>query len=279
MKLLIAGCGDLGTEVALRALAAGHRVHGLRRRPELLPDGILPIAADLAEPLPELPTDVDTVVLTAAADRSEEAAYRRAYLAGPQRLLAALEDSGAAVRRVLLVSSTAVYGVTDGAWVDEDTPTAPTSATARVIVEAEKALGGRPGTTVLRLAGIYGPGRTRLVEQVRAGRAVVPDPPVHSNRIHRDDAAAAILHLLGDEAPAPLYLGVDDDPAELGAVLDFLADELEVARPPRGPVERRRGGDKRCTNARLRSTGFDFAYPDFRAGYRAVLAGDGSRHP
>lgn len=281
MSWLIAGCGDLGTEVGLRAAAAGHVVHGLRRSAHVLPPAIRPIAGDLNGDLPDLPTDVEVVILTAAADHRDVDAYRRAYVDGPGRVLDALARAGTTPHRVLFVGSTAVYGVTDGAWVDETTPTDPATATGAVLVEAERALWDRrPDAISLRLAGVYGPGRTRLLDQVREGRAVVPDPPVHTNRIHRDDAAGAIVHLVGAvDQPATCYLGVDDDPAERGEVLRFLAEQLGSPPPPTGPDTRGRGGDKRCRNDRLRATGVTFTYPTFREGYRALLDGVGTRHP
>jgi nucleoside-diphosphate-sugar epimerase len=286
VKVLIAGCGDLGTETGLRLAAAGHAVVGLRRRAGLLPAPIVPLAGDLTAQLPALPTDVDAVVFAATAPERSETAYRRTYLEGLQRVLDGLVAVAASPARVLFVSSTAVYGVEDGSWVDETTPTDPRTPTGRVLVEAERALasGPFPGTS-LRLAGIYGPGRTRLLEQVRRGEAALPDRPVHTNRIHRDDAAAAIAHLLDTVLrPAACYVGVDHDPADRGDVLRFLADELGLQPPSRraGDVAgtgRRRGGDKRCRNDRLLATGFRFAYPTYREGYRAVIRGDGVRHP
>jgi nucleoside-diphosphate-sugar epimerase len=281
VRVLIAGCGDLGTEAGLRFAAAGHRVLGLRRTPEKLPDAIEGLPADLGAPLPDLPSDIEVVVYAAAADGRSEDAYRRAYVDGPTHVLDALDRAGAAVARVLFVSSTAVYGVTDGSDVDEDTPTEPTSATGAVLVEAEASLHARRAdATVFRLAGVYGPGRTRLIDQVRDGSAVIPDPPVHTNRIHRDDAAQAIVDLTtAPHAPPGVLLGVDHDPAERGEVLRFLADELGLPHPPSGPDRRSRGGDKRCRNDRLVATGFTFTYPTFREGYRAMLAGRGVRHP
>jgi nucleoside-diphosphate-sugar epimerase len=280
MRVLIAGCGDLGTEAGLRFAAEGHRVLGVRRSPEKLPDDIAGFAADLSEPLPELPDDVEVLVYAAAADGRTEQAYRRAYVDGPRHVLDALDRAGAPLRRVLMVSSTGVYGITDGSEVDEDTPTEPTSASGAVLVEAERGLHDRrPDATVFRLAGVYGPGRTRLIDQVRDGSAVIPDPPVHTNRIHRDDAARAIVQLTtGDTSPPRVLIGVDHDPAERGEVLRFLADELGLPHPPTGGDGRSRGGDKRCRNDRLLATGFRFTYPTFREGYRAMLAGVGTRH-
>lgn len=281
MTVVLAGCGDLGTEVGVRFAATGHRVVGLRRSPQRLPAAISGRAVDLGNEPPELPADTELVVIALTADGRSELAYRSTYLRGLHNLLDGLERAEARPRRILMVSSTAVYDVSDGGTVDENTPAEPSAMNGTVLLEAERALHGRvPGATVLRLAGLYGPGRTRLIEQVRDGTATIPDSPVHTNRIHRDDAAAAIVHLATRRPdPAPVYLGVDDEPAQRAEVLRFLADELGVAHPAVGGAPPSRGGDKRCSNALLRATGFSFTYPTFREGYRAVLAGHGTRHP
>lgn len=286
MTILLAGCGDLGTEAGLRFAAAGHRVVGWRRSPEKLPAAIEGSAADLSTAeLPPVPADTTAVVVAVAADSPTEAAYRAAYVDGLSHVLDALERDGVTPRRVLFVSSTAVYGDADGGWVDEGTMPAPGGFSGRILREAEELLTNRlrgTGTApvVLRLGGIYGPGRTRLIDQVRGGTAVLPADPRYTNRIHRDDAAGAIVHLCTmAEEPAPVYLGVDDDPAELGDVLRFLASELGLEVPPSGSAGEARGGNKRCSNALLRGTGFSLAYPTFREGYRDILAGVGVRHP
>ncbi|MFA9431787.1 SDR family oxidoreductase [Egicoccus sp. AB-alg2] len=281
MKVLVAGCGDLGTEAGLRLQRDGHTVVGLRRTPARLPDGFERLAGDLGGELPPLPADTDAVVFAAAPGERSVAAYRRVYRDGLARVLAGLRAAGAAPARVLFVSSTAVYGVDDGSWVDEDTPTEPTSATGQVLVETERSLldGPFPATT-FRLAGVYGPGRTRLIDQVRSGTATIPAAPAHTNRIHRDDAAEAIVHLLTRvPAPARVYLGVDHAPVERGEVLRWLAEQLGCPAPPVGADRRSRGGDKCCRNDRLVATGFRFTYPTYREGYTAVLAGAGTRHP
>jgi nucleoside-diphosphate-sugar epimerase len=282
VNVLIAGCGDLGTELGLRLAAAGHRVHGLRRRAALLPEPIIGIAADLGGQLPRLPADLDALVYAAAADAGGGvAAYRSAYRDGLAHVLDALAANRAPLDRAVFVSSTAVYGVDDGSEVDETTPAVPATATGRVLLETEALLAERVATaTSLRLAGIYGPGRTRLIDTVRDGTARIPVPAVHANRIHRDDAARALAHLLTAVAqPAACYLGVDHAPVDRGEVLRFLADQLGVAHPPPGGPGRSRGGDKRCRNDALVATGFRFTYPTYREGYTAVLAGDGQRHP
>jgi nucleoside-diphosphate-sugar epimerase len=288
MTVLIAGCGDLGTEAGLRFAAAGHQVVGLRRTPGKLPSEIRGIYADLATELPELPEDVEIVVVAVAADASTEEAYRAAYLNGVKNVLDALERQSLEPRRILFVSSTAVYKDSGGAVVDESTPTEPTRFSGKVLVEAEELLFARTqGTPTqpisLRLGGIYGPGRTRLIDQVRTGQAVIPALPRHTNRVHRDDAAAMIVHLTTmDQVPDPVYVGVDDYPAEMGEVMRFLAAELGCPEPPTaepGDASDAGPGDKRCSNALLRASGFELAFPTFEEGYRALLDGQGVRHP
>ena len=286
MTILLAGCGDLGTEAGLRFAAAGHRVVGWRRSPDKLPPAIEGAAANLSTAeLPPVPADTTAVVIAVAADASTEEAYRSAYLDGVAHVLDALDRDRVTPERVLFVSSTAVYGDAGGGWVDENTTPEPGGFSGRIMREAEELLLKRlhgTGTTpvVLRLGGIYGPGRTRLIDQVRTGAAIIPDQPRYTNRIHRDDAAGAIVHLCTMNAvPSPAYLGVDNDPAELGDVLRFLAAELGLDVPPTDSLGSARGGNKRCSNALLRDTGFSFKYPSFREGYRDILAGVGVRHP
>ncbi|SFE33828.1 Nucleoside-diphosphate-sugar epimerase [Actinopolyspora alba] len=278
MRVLLAGCGDLGTEAGLRFAAAGHRVLGLRRTPDLLPENIGGQAVDLTRERPSVPGDTDIVVIVLTADRRTAEGYRSTYLDGLTNVLDAIDETG--VRpRILFVSSTAVYGDIDGV-VDENTPTAPGSATAEMLVAAEERLHSRfPEAIALRLAGIYGPGRTSLIDRVRDGTATVESTPRYTNRIHRDDAASAIVHLTtAVENPAPVYMGVDHEPVDRARILRFLAEELGTAPPAVRDSAAPGGAGKRCRNDRLLESGFRFTYPDYRAGYRAVLAERGTRH-
>ncbi|MBD8537806.1 NAD-dependent epimerase/dehydratase family protein [Frigoribacterium sp. CFBP 8751] len=285
MTVVLAGCGDLGTEAALRFVSLGHRVLGLRRSADELPTSIEGVSIDLSTTRPTLPADTEVVVVALSAGSRDVDTYRASYVDGLRNVLDALDEAGAVDARVLFVSSTAVYDVDDGSVVDEATPATGASATAEVILEAEALLHARrPDEIVLRLGGIYGPGRERLITQVRDGEARLAEPAgssPHTNRIHRDDAAAAIVHLTTTSGPTDvLYVGVDDEPSRLDDVLTFVADELGVPVPPSAPPRgRQAGGDKRLSNARLRGTGFALTYPTFREGYRAVIAGEGVRHP
>jgi nucleoside-diphosphate-sugar epimerase len=289
MRVLIAGCGDLGTALGCELSAAGDEVFGLRRRPQGLPDAIRPVAADLADPatLRDLP-EVDAVVYAAAADRSTEEAYRRAYVDGVRHLLAAPGIRQHPPGRFVFVSSTAVYAQDGGEWIDEGSPAEATHFRARLLLEGEalvRSLTAPQTTTVVfRLSGIYGPGRTRLIDLVRGGRATYPpgsgDRPGepgrgrYANRIHRDDAAGALAHLLHMPAPEALYLGVDDAPVDLAEVLTFLAVETGAPLPrleeatPGGAPDRT---SKRCSNARLKESGYRLRYPTYREGYAELL--------
>lgn len=272
--VVLAGCGDLGTRVGRRLLDAGHEVLALRRNPNRLPDGIPGAAVDLRHARPELPARTAAVVVALAPDARDQQTYRSIFLDGLANLLEAVRGC-AHVPRVLFVSSISVYGQDDGGWVDEATPAEPSSPTGAVVREAERLLHAElPDAISLRLAGLYGPGRGRLMRKLRAGELAMPTRPRYTNRIHVDDAAAAVVHLLtavGD--PEPLYLGSDHEPADYERLLRFLAAELAVPVPGPGTDETVGSAGKRCSGDRLRATGFRFAYPSYREGYRSLITG------
>jgi nucleoside-diphosphate-sugar epimerase len=277
MKVLVAGCGYVGTELARRLRRSGHEVFGLRRDVTALPAGVVPVAADLERPetLVDLPRGIDHVVFCAGARQSDENAYRSIYVAGLSNLIEALRLAGAPVRRLLFTSSTAVYAQSDGEDVDEDSITAPTHFSGRRLLEAERLLAGSGlHGIVLRLAGIYGPERAGLVARVARGTARYSEPPRFTNRIHRDDCAGAIEHLLFHPDPEPLYVGADEDPADERTVLEWLAAEFGTPAPSPGESPARSDrpmSSKRCRSYRLLRSGYSFAFPSFRAGYRALL--------
>ena len=277
--ILIAGCGYIGTALGSLLADEGHTVWGLRRHPATLPPDIRPFAADLtsSETLQTLPPAVDWVFYSAAPDAHDDVAYRAVYVEGLNNLLHALVREGQHPRRLFLTSSTGVYVQTSGEWVDETTPAEPTEFAGIRLLEGERLLLRGPfPATVLRLGGIYGPDRAGLIEKVRRGEIVGGDEsPIYFNRIHRDDAAGALRHLMMLPHPDPLYLGVDHEPATLAVVLDWLAKALGVPPPRQGessPLRMpRHGSNKRCRNARLIASGYVFRYPTFRNGYTTLL--------
>lgn len=273
-RVLLAGCGDLGSALGRRLAGEGVEVLGLRRDASGVPPPVHALAADLrdreglAGALGSVPPP-DAVVIAVTADERSAEAYRATYLHGTRNLRECLP---APPRRVLFVSSTSVYGQHDGSWVDERSPTAPGRDTGAVLLEAEEAARSFPGVSVcVRFGGIYGPGRTRLLERVRAGAATCPETPRYTNRIHRDDCVRVLHHLLHLAEPAPVYTAVDHDPVERRLLLEWLARRVGAPAPRPGPG--RGGSGKRVRNDRLLASGLHLRYPTFREGYGAIIGG------
>ena len=273
-SILIAGCGDVGCRLGLRLAAAGHQVWGLKRNPSTLPSAIHPLAADLsvADSLTVMSRHYDYVFYTAAAGGFSEARYRAAYYDGVVNLLAALRIKP---KRLLFTSSTSVYGQTNGAWVDETSPAESASFAGSILRQAEQFIWNGPcAATVVRFAGIYGPGRTRLIDSVRNRTAHYVEG-VYGNRIHSDDCAAVLAHIMTLAQPEPLYIGVDDAPVLQSEVLAWLAKRLSVPAPTQteaaDTLESRQRSNKRCRNTRLKASGFNFHYPSYREGYAELL--------
>ncbi|MCY1204994.1 NAD dependent epimerase/dehydratase family protein [compost metagenome] len=277
-SLLIAGCGDVGSRLAQQMLQAGWTVHGLRRQVTALPAGVLPVAGDLEQPAcpPAWPQGpLDYLVYCVAASRHDEAGYRAAYVEGLRHVLGWLAGHGQKPRRLLFVSSSGVYGQRDGEWIDETSPAEAESFSGSVMLEAERiALGSGIPATLVRLTGIYGPGREWLLKQVRMGYRVVSEPPLYANRIHVDDCAGLLVHLLKADADGvaleDCYIGVDDAPAPLHEVVGWLRERMGVTEWVEESTVRR-SGSKRCSNARARALGWAPRYPSYREGYAAIL--------
>lgn len=275
-RVLLAGCGDLGVRVARLLVARGDMVFALRRRPPArAADNVHWLAADLTDPasLDRLPPGMTQLVYLPTPDRRDAAAYRAVFVDGLRTVLAAPALAG--LQRTLLVSSSAVYGECEDAVTDEDTPPAPQAFNGEVLLEAERWLAAqRVPSVVLRLAGLYGPERMQLLQRLRAGAVQAPRAIVHwANRIHVDDAARAVAHLLALPTPRSLYLGVDDTPLPLHVLYDRLAELVGVPLPVEG-VAPAGVGSKRLSNARLRASGWRPQWPDAREGYAALIRAD-----
>jgi len=259
-------------------LARGWQVSGLRRSVAQLPEGVVPIAADLSNPTipaawPEQAPDY--LVYCVAASQHDEAGYEAAYVQGLRHVQRWLAERGQRPRRLLFVSSSSVFGQKGGEWVDEQSATEPDGYSGRIMLEAERlALSGAVPASVVRLTGIYGPGREWLLRQVRQGYRVAEQPPLYGNRIHVDDAASLLAFLLQCDSEGKAlddcYIGVDDSPAPLADVVTWLRHQLGVTQW--SDEERvRRTGSKRCSNARARGLGWSPQYPSYKEGYGAIL--------
>ncbi len=275
MRILIAGCGDIGTKAGIMLHEKGHEVFGLKRDISTLPEQIIPIKADLSEAIDPsiLPTDVDKVIYILAASAFNEQAYQQAYVDGARQLLEALGNQVKTLDRFIFVSSTSVYAQNNGEWVDEQSLTEPVSFNGRVMLQAEQQILNLAQGLVVRFSGIYGPGRNRMLAQVKAGQIAAERPVIYSNRIHSNDCASVLVYLtelsgLQDK----ILLASDHYPVNLNEIQTWLADQLGVPETQRDyQIPKRRAGSKRISNKRLTELGYEFKFPDYRAGYGDIL--------
>lgn len=266
-SVLIVGAGDVGLGAAAALARRGADVTTLNRSGRGVPGAAIR-QGDLADPASlEGLAPADIVLFTTAPPGRDTDAYRLAYVDGPRRILEALPRLP---ERLVLTSTTGVHGVDDGSWVDADSVPEPTRPTAAVVLAGEEALRKAAPTVVVRPAGIYGPGRSRLIDRVRAGEeAVATDgTPRWTNRIHRDDVVTALVTATSHPAPPPTLLAVDDEPAARDDVIRFLVGLLGAPEPPTVDVPAETG--KRCRNDALRALGWTPTYPSYRVGYPAL---------
>lgn len=265
------GCGDIGTAIGCVLLKRGELPLALRRNIDTLPDGLPALSLDYTEPeslacLQEQAADI--TLLTPTPPGRDVESYRLGYLRPVENLLALWGDGPP--RDLIYVSSTRVYGDAAGEWVDEESELRPADGQAEVLAEAERRLlESHHRVCVVRFSGIYGRLPSRLLERIRGGHIVRPSPPHYTNRIHRDDCVGFLLHLLDLPQRERLYLASDDCPALQHEVETWLAQKLGVNAPEESvsPMP----GNRRCRNALLRASGYELGYPDYRAGYSAMM--------
>lgn len=275
MNILFAGCGDIAMRSA-PLLPAGARCVGLRRHVNQLPALFTPYQADLRQPdqlqaLVGVPFDYVVVTLTPAGRN-----YHEAYVEASANLIQVL--TAAPPKRVLYISSTSVYHQREHEWVDESSPALAQGNGEQLRLAEQLWLDSPLASSVLRLSGIYGHQRRSFIEQIIAG-AVAAAGAHYTNRIHSDDAARAIAHLItrhhtGYEL-APMYIVSDDEPADQADIVRWVQQQVPVASVPTPPLLARRAGSKRCNNGALKATGFSFRYPSYREGYGPVLGANG----
>lgn len=258
-RTLLVGCGRVGLRVGELQLQSGGEVLGLRRDPSALPSTFTKIAADLSIPLPAALPAVDAMVITLAPSAAAS------YLEPLQHLAAALPELP---RRTVFVSSTRVLEGYDASRpLTEADPARPRSDRARVLVQGEQRARELFGASILRPAGIYGPGREHLIRTVLEGRPVEHDR--RTNRIHEADLVRAIAALLLAPAPPALLHAADGAPARLSEVVTHLAQRLGVPVPPRLSPDP--GAGTVLDACALRELLGHLEVPDFRAGYDALL--------
>lgn len=276
-NILLIGLGDLGSLIASEAMQQGITVYAMRRQSKS-PAGVHLIQHDATAPWP-IRSDriagsagISDLILCVAPDNRTDDAYRQAYLEIAAQAREWLRQQPQPVH-LWLVSSTSVYGQQQGEWVNEDSPRLPERGTAKILVKAEDfwLQSGFP-CTMLRPAGLYGPGRDMLLRVARTGQKIVETQPVYTNRIEISDCARAIVHLLlrrqQGRKTANAYNLTDLSSARYRDVIQFLQQQLDINATTEQIVQR---GSKRVSARRLQQTGFNWQYPDFKTGYLSML--------
>jgi nucleoside-diphosphate-sugar epimerase len=287
MRVLIIGRGYVGSQLAADLARSSHEVSALSRtapdRPELIAASVRPIKGDITEPdcLANLPRQWDWVVNCVSSSRGTMDEYRKAYLEGTRNLLDWLGPT--ALKKFVYTSSTGVYGQDDGSVVTEDSPAMPASETGKVLVETENILltaarERRFPAVILRVSGIYGPGRGYWLNQFLTGEARLDGTGDRIlNMVHRDDVVGAIIAALEKGRPGEIYNVTDDEPVSQLKLFEWLSKRLQKTLPPTSETgqatgRKRAATSKGVSSARLKAElGYQLKYPTFREGFDQTL--------
>ncbi|MBY0230044.1 MAG: SDR family oxidoreductase [Gemmataceae bacterium] len=265
-RVLVVGCGYLGLRVARLLLEAGHSVMATTRKPSRAEEfralGIAPVVGDVTRAL-QLP-EVDAVIHAVGFDRAAGSPMRAVYVEGLANVLRSLPGSP----RFVHVSSTGVYGQAEGI-VDDEGDTVPVEESGKVVLEAERVLREtRPDATVLRFAGIYGPGRLLREAALRKGEPLAADADGWLNLIHVEDGARAVVAAL--DHPSMTCNVCDGHPTTRRAFYSRLAELLGA--PPPVFIEKREAANRRIAGTRMRTVlGVEPRYRSFEEGLPASL--------
>lgn len=226
------------------------------------------IKADLcsANDYISLPKDKNIIVFAASPDSSSVESYQKVYIEALSLSLAYARKLNK-LHKFILISSTGVYGQTNGEYVEENSPCLPNRENAKVIIQAEKLLAeSKLPYAIIRFAGIYGPGRNRMIEKAKLGELDL-ETCTYSNRIHVEDCSRVVSHVA--QGYENIYIGVDDSPCDTREVVLWIRKELGLENNFKLKNTNTKG--KRCLNLRLIAEDFKFKYPSFKEGYADML--------
>lgn len=288
MKILTLGCGYVGATLGTKLQMLGHEITGVVRTPEsakaLQASGFKVRIADCSIPKEAVTAcegEFDVVVFAISSKGSD---YQCTYVQGMQNVLSAFSKGEKLPRLFFYTSSTSVYTQTDGEWVDENSPCQPLHENGKFLLQTEQLLSqaakNRFSTYILRLSGIYGPGRHAMVDKLRAGIEALPGDGLHwINQIHRDDVVSAIIHLISkfegqnSKFESRILNISDHEPIVQHDYVAWLCERLNRPVPsynPKQKVVSRRGHsfqpNRRISTRALCKTGWTPIYPSFREG-------------
>jgi nucleoside-diphosphate-sugar epimerase len=281
-SILIAGCGFVGLPLARSFASSGWRTWAITRSAaaaaDLQREPFRVDSVDIADTasLRRLsPIGFEVVVHCASSGRGGASAYQAVYFRGAQNLIDRLRP-----KLFILAGSTSVYGQMDGSWVDEQSLANPAGETGKILRKTEDIVLDSNGM-VARLAGLYGPGRCVPLEKLARGTALIEgDGERVMNMLHRVDAVDSLRFLVETGLPGIFNL-VDNQPVTQGDWFLWTCDQLKKPLPPYGPrdLNRKRGWtNKRVSNRKLRSLGWNPRYPTFKEGIGEILS-DGRPRP
>lgn len=272
-KLLIIGCGDIGQRLAKLLMPSSYTITGIRRNcPPDLPYLHYETCDTSDAPALQLilARNFANIVITMTPTERSDAGYEQTYVRTCRHLIKALNELQLTPRLIIFVSSTAVYAQDNGCWVNESAATEPTGFSGQRLLEAEQIIrSSNFNHAIVRFSGIYGPGRNRLIEQVKQGRA--SSSTHYTNRIHVDDCAGFLAHLINQPAPlAPVYIATDSAPTPMIDVVSWIAAQLGIEQFLSNEAVNERG-NKQLSNQLLLASGYKLKYDSFRDGYAAML--------
>ena len=297
MKVLFAGCGDIGVR-AIRTLSDNSlydhwQTLAMRRKPSALPSDIEAIQGDLCDSENFLSildnSNVDVIVVTLTPDSMSDQGYLDSYVNGANVLKSTIKKISYRPQLIIWVSSTGVYGQSCGEWVDESSVASSKSYRGKRLLEAEnlvksisKELVTNNSTliksVVVRFSGIYGPGRGRLLNQIKKGNIASKHPVSWTNRIHVVDCAGIIIHIIDlysqKKDISDLYIGTDNQPVPAYEIQSWLASHMRVKIEENNEIPKNtdnKNVNRRCNNKLIKDSGYNFIFPDFKKGYTPLL--------
>ena len=273
-NILIIGGGYIGLELHRQLEQTGLEADLIKRTPIPVTRGQV-LLKDISRPF-VLDKKYHIVFYLVSPDHSSEAAYQKAYVNGVEESLAALNPLSEGAR-FLFCSSTAVYSENSGGLVNEESGLSQAHFRQEFLLKGEQLIrDSHFQPVILRLSGIYGPGRERLYQAARHGQLTRKPGTIISNRIHQFDCAASMIHLAFQENPAPLYNISDCSPTDYNQLINWLAKKTNHKTPVPDNPDKNPGrlSNKRICNQRLLNSGYRFRFPDYRSGFLDLIKRD-----
>ena len=273
-NILIIGGGYIGLDLHRQLEQTGLEADLIKRTPVPVSSGQV-LLKDISKPF-KLSKKYHIVFYLVSPDRSTESAYQKAYISGVEESLTALSSLSEGAR-FLFCSSTAVYSENQGGLVNEESRLSQSHFRQKFLLGGEQLIrDSHCQSVILRLSGIYGPGRDRLYQAAKKGQLTRKTGNFISNRIHQYDCAASMIHLAFQENPAPLYNISDSFPTDYNQVISWLAKKTNHKTPvPVDPdLTPGRLSNKKICNQRLLNSGYRFKFPDYRSGFLNLMERD-----